>query len=247
VGRLLIARAEAILASARDLDRELAATLGLETGSLRVLVGPYVAAVLLGRALGHFLAAAPGVQVEVDEADTSRLAGILGQGEVDVVVAERSLFPDDTDLVVEPLRVRQGEYVCRVGHPLLDRGAVGFDELFRYPLATTQIGVEAWRRLVRGTPLEGRTTVLADSASAVRCQSLTALADLVESSDAIGIFSRGMIRRRLQEGTLAVVPFEGRKPTSDWGIIRRAARTPSPAALAFMEAIRVADRETPVD
>jgi len=56
-----------------------------------------------------------------------------------------------------------------------------------------------------------------------------------------------MIRRELADGTLAVVPFEGTKPTSNWGLVWRRDRTPSPAALAFLQAVRDADDAVPVD
>jgi DNA-binding transcriptional LysR family regulator len=247
LGRILVERARPILTANRELHEELAATLGLGTGHLRVLVGPYVASILLGAALGRFLAMAPGVRVDVDEADTDRLAGILEAGTVDLMVAEVSLLPDPSGFIIEPLRVRMGEYVCRAGHPLLDRETVTLPEIFEFPMATTQINPGAWERLVRGSGLAERADGLVESGSAVRCQSLTALADLVAVSDAVGIFTRGMIRRRLEEGSLAVVPLDGPRPTSDWGIVRRRDRTPSPAARAFMEAVRKADAEVPLD
>ena len=74
-----------------------------------------------------------------------------------------------------------------------------------------------------------------------------AIAELVAGSDAIGMLSRGMIRRELHEGSLAVIPFEGTKPSTEWGIIRRRGRTLSPAAEAFIEAVRESDAEVPVD
>jgi len=56
-----------------------------------------------------------------------------------------------------------------------------------------------------------------------------------------------MIRGELANGPLAVVPFEGTKPTSNWGLVWRRDRTPSPAALAFLQAVRDADDAVPVD
>jgi DNA-binding transcriptional LysR family regulator len=74
-----------------------------------------------------------------------------------------------------------------------------------------------------------------------------ATAELVAASDAIGIFTRGMIQRELDEGSLAVIPFVGPKPSADWGIISRRGRTLSPAAEAFVEIVREVDAEVPVD
>ena len=247
LGEALVARAGPILSATHDLERELAALQGLDTGHLKVLVGPYVAAVLLGPALGRLPEQAPGVSVEVDEADSGRLLELLPRTDIDVVVAEMSLFPDRDHLAVEALRVREGEYMCRAGHPLLAQETVTLADILRYPLATTQISPESWKRLAADSLLAGRHENLAASGSAVRCQSLTALADLVASSDSIGIFSRGIVRRRLAEGSLAVLPLDGKRPTSDWGILHVKNRTLPPAAVAFIEAIRWADAHVPLD
>jgi DNA-binding transcriptional LysR family regulator len=247
LGALFVKRGRPLLTGARELEAEVAATLGLETGELNVLAGPFIADVLVGPALGRLLQTAPGLVVTVDEAQLDRHIEIVMAGEVDVALGEMMSFPDHSTLEMEPLRVRSGEYACRAGHPLLEREEVGFAEIMTFPLATNQLGVSSWKRFIRGTPMEGRHDELVASASAVRCQSLTALADMVAASDAIGIFGRGMIQHRLDNGTMAILPFAGPRPTSDWGIIRRKGRTPSPAAKAFIEAVRWADAHVPLD
>ena len=172
---------------------------------------------------------------------------VLGTGEVEVLIGEMALFRESDEFVVEPLRRRFGEYVCRAGHPLLERDPILMPDILDYPLATTGISPEAWVRIL-GEQAEGLDPVeLADRAWKVRCQSLAAIAELVAGSDAIGMFSRGMIRRELEEGSLAVIPFEGTKPSAHWGIVRRRGRTLSPAADAFIEAVREADAQVPAD
>lgn len=56
-----------------------------------------------------------------------------------------------------------------------------------------------------------------------------------------------MIRRELEAGSLAVIPFEGTRPSADWGIVARRGRTLSPAAEAFVEVVREVDAEMPED
>ena len=247
IGGVFLARAASIVAEADELEREMAAQLGLQSGVLRVAVGPYVAAVLLGAILGRFSDRHPTLRVEVAEVPGARMREVLGTGEVEVLIGEMALFRESDEFVVEPLRRRFGEYVCRAGHPLLERDPILMPDILDYPLATTGISPEAWVRIL-GEQAQGLDPVeLADRAWKVRCQSLAAIAELVAGSDAIGMFSRGMIRRELAEGSLAVIPFEGTKPSAHWGIVRRRGRTLSPAADAFIEAVREADAQVPAD
>ncbi|MCL7961643.1 MAG: LysR family transcriptional regulator [marine benthic group bacterium] len=247
VGRVFLHHAAPIVADADDLEREMAAQLGLESGVLRVAVGPYVAAVLLGAILGRFSDRHPALRIEVAEVPGARMREVIGSGSVELLVGEQALFRDDNEFLLEPLRPRFGEYVCRAGHPLLNRDSISVHDIMSYPLATTDISPEAWVRILGEEAGEFDPVVLADRAWKVRCQSLVAIAELVASSDAIGLFSRAMIRRELKEGTLTVIPFEGTKPSADWGIIRRRGRTLSPAAEAFVEVVRESDSEVAVD
>jgi DNA-binding transcriptional LysR family regulator len=247
VGRVFLGRAESIVAEADDLEREMAAQLGLETGVLRVAVGPYVAAVLLGPILGRFSDRHPALRIEVAEVPGARMREVVGSGEVEVLVGEQALFRGEAQFICEPLRPRVGEYVCRAGHPLLERDSIDVQDILAYPLATTDISPEAWVRILGEEAAEFDPVLLADRAWKVRCQSLVAIAQLVTSSDAISMFSRAMIQRELEEGSLAVIPFEGTRPSADWAIIRRRGRTLSPAAEAFIEAVREADDEVSAD
>jgi DNA-binding transcriptional LysR family regulator len=113
--------------------------------------------------------------------------------------------------------------------------------------ATTYITPEVWERLVADDSSGADPAELADRAWKVRCQSLVAIASLVSVSDAIGILSRGMVRHELEDGTLAVIPYEGTKPSAAWGIIHLRDRTLSPAAKAFIETVREADAEVEVE
>lgn len=247
LGRVFLGRAASIVAEADELEREMAAQLGLESGVLRVAVGPYVAAVLLGSILGRFSDRHPALRIEVAEVPGARMREVVGFGEVEVLVGEQALFRGEDQFVCDPLRPRVGEYVCRAGHPLLERDSIDVQDILAYPLATTDISPEAWARILGEEAAKFDPVVVADRAWKVRCQSLVAIAELVAGSDAIGMFSRAMIRRQLEDGSLAVIPFEGTKPSADWGIIRRRGRTLSPAAEAFIEAVREADEEVPAD
>ena len=247
LGLRLLEGARPLLHSARELDRELGATVGLETGHLRVLVGPYVDAVILGPALARFISLAPGVRVRVDPAGTLRVGQMLSDGEADLAVADSVAFSDYPELSGEPLRTRHGEYVCRTGHPILERDRISLADVLEFPLATPHIKAAAWERLTRGALLETEREALAESAPQIQSESLPGLAELVANSDAIGIFTPGIVRGQLKEGTLTIVPLAEPKPNVTWWVATRDGRTPSPAAKVFMEAVRWADREVAPD
>lgn len=247
VGRVFLARVRPVVARANELERELAAMLAREGGVLSVAVHPYVACELLGPVLGRFVRRHPSVRIAVMESPGDQMLKLMESNSPEILVGEQALFHGNEDLTVEPLQRRSGEYVCRAGHPLLERGAVTLQDILPYPLATTDISPEIWARVL-GNDLSGFDPVaLAGQAWTVHCPSLVAIAELIAASDAIGILTRGMIRRELQEGSLTVLPFEGSTPSADWGIISRRGRTLSPAAEAFVEVVREVDEEMPVD
>ena len=247
VGRVFLARVGPIVVHADELERELAAMLGREGGGLRVAVHPYVAAVLLGTVLGRFVRRHPSIRIEVVEASGEQMLTLMDSSSAEILVGEQALFHGKERFIVEPLQRRSGEYVCRVGHPILERGAVTLQDVLLYPIATTDTSPEMWVRVLGSDLAEFDPVALSDSAWTVHCSNLAAIAELCATSDAIGILTPGMIRRELEAGSLAVIPFEGTRPSADWGIVSRRGRTLSPAAEAFVEVVREVDAEMPED
>jgi LysR family transcriptional regulator, hydrogen peroxide-inducible genes activator len=105
-GEALVVRAEEIIRSVREAEKEMASLQRPDRGKLTVGVIPTVLPYAMARPMADFRDAAPMVELEIREATTEKLLDGLRTGEVDVAVLA--------------LPVRQPEIVC--------------SELFREPL-----------------------------------------------------------------------------------------------------------------
>lgn len=104
-GVALARRAEEILALAQRAEDELQLAAGLRAGRVRLAAFPSAAATLVPPALGRLRTSAPGVDIELVEAEPPDAIALLRSGAVDLAVtftydeAEADLLTSDTVLV----------------------------------------------------------------------------------------------------------------------------------------------------
>jgi DNA-binding transcriptional LysR family regulator len=146
--RVLLARAERIEAEVMEAERELEGADARPTGTVRITCGDGFGAYVLGPALPAFLAAHPGLSVEV-RADARALD--LTRGEADVAL--RLFRPRERSLVARRLGVeRYGlfaapAYLARRGAPRTVRDLAAHD-LVLYGSELDRMSTQAWLREV---------------------------------------------------------------------------------------------------
>ena len=142
--RTLLARAERMEAEALEAERELAGADARPTGTVRITCGDGFAAYLLAPALPAFLAAYPGLTLEV-RADVRALD--LTRGEADVAL--RNFRPRERSLIARRLGIeRQGlyaapGYLARRGTPRSAR-ELGAHDLVLYDRDLDRMRTQAW-------------------------------------------------------------------------------------------------------
>lgn len=124
-------------------------------------------------------------------------------------------------------------FVCRSGHPLLQAGGpVSFDDMLRYPLASTPLSAEVAHMLVN---LIGP---LADPQQSVslRCDDVTGLIEAVKASDAIYLGIMAAARNGIEAGQLAEL-LTAHQLTSGarFAFITLAGRTEAPSMGLFRQ------------
>jgi DNA-binding transcriptional LysR family regulator len=226
VGRLVIQRARRVLREATDLEREVSLVLALETGHIRVGVGPYPAEISVGTAAGRLTGRRPGVQVELVVSHWATLTEAVLDGELDLAIGETSAARENRRLIIEALPPHPGRFFCRPGHPLTRKSRVTLDDLRAYPCSS---------------PILPERFPLA--ASAIRADTFQLAKSVVLESDAVGLAMPTMIEGELMDGALVVLPFEAPWLVTNYGFIRLADRTPSPAALAMIDTVREVEDE----
>jgi len=193
----LAARAERVEAELLDAERELSGADARPTGTVRITSGDGFAAFVLAPALPGFLAAHPGLAVEV-WADVRALD--LTRGEADVAL--RNFRPRERSLVARKLGIERtglfaaSSYLARRGRPRTARELAGHD-LVLYDRAFERQRGQAWLRQVGG-----------QARVAVRANSTTMLHAACAAGAGIALLSHAFVRgdARLEPVLPALAP-----------------------------------------
>ena len=243
VGARLIERSRPLLAQAHDVERDVQQMLGLEIGLLRIGSGTFPAEISVGRAMGRLLRRHPHLMADLSVGDWPAMLPRVVSGDLDLAVAETSLALEDVRLAVEPLPAHQGVFYCRAGHPLTRIGTLTIDDLRRYPLAMSALPSRLGFLSVRdnGAPAEP----LADGSimPQIRAETPSLARSIVLESDALSMALPLQIAPDVALGRLVTLPIEAPGIETRYGIIRRADRSVSPAAAAFIEVLRQVEAE----
>lgn len=112
VGRMVLRRAEAVTAAARDLQRELALIRGLDTGALRVGTGVFPTELFLGQALGQLARHGKGICLRMVGGAALELLKLLRKREIDLLVADPYWLEKTTDVSVIEVSSHQAYLVA---------------------------------------------------------------------------------------------------------------------------------------
>lgn len=226
IGFLVVERGRVLLGGAHDLEREVQLALGLDLGSLSIGAGPYPTEISVGIACGRLALKHPRLSLDVRVGDWSFLLQLVLDGQLDIAIAELSTAEENNRLETEALPIHHGRFVCRAEHPLAAGAGLTLEDTFAYPLVTSSLPARLHKL---------RPSIRVDTFGLVR--------DIVCSSNALGLATSGQVEADLKRGALVWLPLELPWAHTNYGFIRLRGRTPSPAALAFMDEVRAAEKE----
>jgi DNA-binding transcriptional LysR family regulator len=150
--------------------------------------------------------------------------------QLDLSVAELSGIADDQRFEVQPCEKHRAVLICRNSHPVLHAEALTLQDIRNFPLVSTVLpGRMRMLPARRESGPHGDDLVV----PTVRVDTMGLVMDIVAASDAIGIAMPVHVLPSVQRGDLAVLALDLPFLKSNYGIIRLAGRTPSPAAEAF--------------
>lgn len=242
-GRLLLEHAADLLNRAADLGREFDALKGLDSGELHVGAGTYPSELLVGNALAALLRQHPGVRARVVIENVQHLIPLLRRRELDIVIGDATLIAGDPEFRVTELAPRQGYFVGRAGHPLLNRPALALTDIMAFPLvATSRLTPALLAPFVRAAgPSVVRGESRPRSVPSISCESLSMMKTIVGTSDAIAILPLNVVAAEVAGGTLAVLPLVEPWLRGDFALIRLARRTLPPTSEKFWQLLLEAD------
>lgn len=226
-GQVVAARARRMVLDAAELRRSVQLLKDGELGAIRVGLGSGPSAMLMRPLLGFMARNHPQIEVSITPGATEVQTHQLRVREFDALVVDARRVEPAADLLIADLGEMRAGLVCRAEHPLQQLGrAVSFDELRRYPLASTPLSAEVARLLIA---LYGPA---ADPQAAVRlrCDDIPSLIETVEDSDAIFLGILGAARAGLASGRLVVLDTEPAfNVAARFSFVTLAGRTEAPA------------------
>jgi len=207
-GRDAVERARELVLAADDLRDSARGVGDGHEGVLRIGMGSGPGAMLMTPLLLKMAQERPRLRVEVARAGTELLVQALRERALDALVVDaRSLRPAP-DLHAQFMHDMRGAFMVRRGHPLTKRrGGPGFDELLRFPIASTPLSDEVARILVerygaRAHPAECVT---------LRCEELPSLVEVARQSDTVLLAIRAaapdLVELKLQPALAASARF----------------------------------------
>jgi len=201
LGSSVAARARRIMFETAELRRSADLLKQGDLGAIRVGLGSGPGAMLMTPFLVHMAQQHPGVRVNITRGSIELQLVQLRQRLLDALVIDIRRMAPAPDLSIEHLGEMRAGFVCRREHPLLadPQQAVRFDDLLRYPLASTPLSDEVAHILVRhfGPQADPQQAV------SLRCEDVTSLVETVKASDAIFLGVIAAARAEIASGQLA--------------------------------------------
>jgi DNA-binding transcriptional LysR family regulator len=243
-GRLVLDRGQDLLLHAGEMLREIRLRKGLEIGELAVETGFMPNEFLVNRAVGRLIRRHPRIRCQVRMSNWRDAAERVLALDADLAVAELSEAMLDDRLQCELLGRFPFGFVCRSGHPLLERDSFTLAAIFEYPIVATlapnRISAEIGDQLGRAGYRDARTGFFVPS---LVVGDFWAAVQVARESDAVAAAPRGSLLPAIYRGQLREIDFWAPWMVLETGIIVRRHRTPSAAAQALIDELRAVAAE----
>ncbi len=242
-GQMLLARTQALLAEATELERDFKLMRGLDIGELRLGAGTYPAAMSVGRAVGQLMGRHPNLRVDVTTSDLRTIVeGVLSR-RLDLAVIELSLVDRDARFATEALPEHAASFYCRVSHPLAVEKDLTIERVLAFPFAGTRMSPRVAATFLN---LAKTGTIDPDSGDylpPIKVDSIRLAKEVVMCSDAVGVAPLPLISVEIQSDRLMALPLWLPWMHTGYGFVYLRDRMLSPAAEAFMVEVRRIETE----
>lgn len=238
-GRLVVAHTRDVDGRERELLREIQLLAGLEVGQLDVMLGPYPSVMSGYAAVGRMLRMHPKLKIGLHVANWRAVTRAVVAKEAELGIAELTDAVLNEHLDTEIVATHRARIFCRTGHPLLKVERVTMPLLLSFPWANTRVPPRMAAAFPREPVTAGRIDELTqDFIPAVETDVPMQLARLVEGNDMITFGAFALVENELESGRLAYLPTPQIDLRASYGFIYLRGRSLSPAARAFMQAVR---------
>jgi DNA-binding transcriptional LysR family regulator len=242
-GDRIVRYGKGLLEAEEDLLHDLALIAGLETGRVDVALGPYPSVISGYAAAARLCREHPKVSIGLRVSNWRDVTRAVAERGADLGVAELTDALGNEALATEDLGAHRARFFCRPGHPILRRRQIQFADLLAYPWATTRIppriAAAFPRPLGRAGSIDAAT---GDLVPAIELDVPMQIAEFTRGTDALALATFAMVERELRSRALAIVPIGKIDIRARYGFVWLRHRSLSPAAAAYMQAVREEER-----
>ncbi len=242
-GSMLIREAQTVLDCAADMERTMRRIVDVQAGRLRIGAGPMAADGSVGIAVGRMLERHPQVRISVAIADWPQLTDRVLSGDIEFAVAEISVARDEPRLKVDELPRHRCRWFCRPGHPLTKQTRITTDDLRGFPFASPTIPARLAHVIGRWPSDDSLAETGEITAIEMHTPSVQMIRQVVRQSDAVGLALPAQLRSDVARGDFVELDVDGPAAYTNYGIIRLAHRTLSPAAELFVGLLLEVERD----
>jgi DNA-binding transcriptional LysR family regulator len=226
-GELLYVHAQRILQAERAAEQDLRDLRGLGRGKLAVGASTTVGSYLVPSLFGELHRLHPGVQLELEIANTAAIQSAVLQNGLDLGLIEGFVASEMLD--VETLSADELIAIVAPGHPALQRAPLRAADLKDLPMLVREQG--SGSRDVVEAALREREIALAPVMS---LGSTEAIKNAVLHGLGVAIVSRLSVDYELQSRRLVELTFRDLRIRRDLYLVTLKGKRPSPAASAFI-------------
>lgn len=242
-GEIVLKHGRPVLAGFAELKREIALMQGLDVGELSVAMAFYPADVSGHEAAAELSRRHPNLALDLRIADWMRAKDNVLAGQSELAFADIRAAAASPDFDTEAVRSGPVTFFCAASHPLAKRARVDLADLMGCPW----VGPAFPPELSIGMPKTEQACGAFDKASGlfhprILVESFASAKRIVQLSEALSAGFPFQIARELAAGELALLTIDPPFVQLDYGFVTRRGRALSPAARAFMKAVREVER-----
>jgi DNA-binding transcriptional LysR family regulator len=230
-GEILFAHAQRILQAERSAEQELSDLRGLSRGKLAVGASTTVGSYLVPSLFGELHRLHPGVQLELEIANTTVVQSAVVENRLDLGLIEGFVASDT--LAVETLAADEMVVIAAPTHPSVQRAPLRATALRELPVLMRERGSGS-REVVEAALLERGITIV----PIMSLGSTEAIKNAVLHGLGIGIVSRLTVEPELRSRRLVELAFGDLQIRRDLYLVTLKGKRHSPAATEFIALVQ---------
>lgn len=218
-GEEIYSRSQILLDLAKDIkDTNRNFKNGL-SGQIRIGMGSGPGALLMTELLQHIAAHYPHLHIEIARGKTGMLIESLRARKLDALIINARSMKPSHDLKMEIIYETPGAFMVRKSHPLRKLKKVTFDDIRKYPIASTALSEETEKTIIERYGKEANLDNLVN----IKCSEISSLVEVAQHSNTILLAIRNSA---LELEELKVSP--ALDATARFGFVTIETRTESP-------------------